>query len=144
VAEEVGGTLPHLREEQWAKLETLKLTTADSVRVWQEIVKPLIEDIEQRTFWPHGRCRRCGIRNPASFLPGQKDSGHRTWCPRYVGPLRHAVHLGPHGLFHDQLTCLCGKRYSMYPDDDGQSGPRTQNECPDKELIWRGPTNDEG
>jgi hypothetical protein len=138
-------TLPYMREEQWDRLRGLKLSPEDTARVWESVVKPLIRGIERRTIWPRGRCRRCGVPHPEWVGPGRKFTGHHTWCPRYVGPLRHAEHMGPHGLFHDQVTCLCGKRYAMYRDDvEEQSGPRVRNECPDKELDWRGPTNDEG
>jgi hypothetical protein len=102
-------------------------------QVWTEVVSPVYDRVAFTRDWSRGQCRRCGVQHPewwAALYTTKKWPNHRTYCPKYVGPLEHLVVKEDHTIIGTPRNlCSCGK--SWLPEQDWG--------CPDKDVDWRGP-----
>lgn len=125
---------PLVREDAAQRLlELLAPDVADVV--WDELIAPLYDAREFGRRWPRGNCAHCHVPHPAVSLSG-KVRPHRTYCPRYVGPLEHNLQGGNQSFAGWRLRCSCGQSWLEYAE-----GERRET-CPDAAVDWRGPRPD--
>jgi hypothetical protein len=130
------------REQAAERLLELLADPDDADRIWDEIIGSLYDSRQWSSQWRNGHCRHCRVEHPAWWAqrhPADRQwPGHRTYCPRYVGPLEHHETGGHHAFMGWRQGCSCGQSWLQY-DDEGN-----KQTCPDAALDWRGPRPEAG